>query len=242
MLLTDRNFNTSFYDPALRHSSYVLIIFFISTSCYIFYRMTVEGLTGGALVNEPVFLGSVNSNLLRSFSSVIEVWLTKVKIHFKTGPTYELSLRDLRIREIIAGISLSSHPFTIPEQNQPYFYSDIFKNHISSKNIMHSGNLVQSILVLLERLRLIFLIFNTFVFRQTLFVSSLKRLESLDFNGGKISKKANGVGNTSHTVASSLSGYSIYLGNHKNKLFHLSPTPFFFRFLTFGPLILMFKT
>jgi hypothetical protein len=219
MLITDRNFNTSFYDPALRHSSHVLIILFISTSCNIFYRMTVEGLSSGALANEPGFLGLVNSQLLRSFSLVIEVWLTKVKIHFKTGSTYEIILSDIRIREPIAGSNLSSYSFTRPEQNRPYFYSCVLLYNTPSKNMMHSGNLVKSVLVTLESFRLTL---NTFLL--TLFASSLQMLESLDFNGGKIIKQANGVGNASHTVTRSLNGNLIYLGNHKSKLFHLSPT------------------
>lgn len=95
MLLTDRNFNTSFFDPALRHSNYVLIIIFISTNCNILFRVTVEGLSSGALANEPVFLGLVNSDLLRSLSFAVEMWLAKAKIHFKTGSTNEVKLGDI---------------------------------------------------------------------------------------------------------------------------------------------------
>lgn len=122
----------------------------------------------------------------------------------------------------MAGGSLSSYSITIPEQNRPYFYSGIIilKNFISSKNIMHSGNLGKCILVVLESIRLIL---NTFLL--TLFDSSSKMQEQIGFNGGKIFKKANGVGNSSHTVARSLSRNLKYSGNHKSKLYYLSPAP-----------------
>lgn len=48
-------------------------------------------------------------------------------------------------------------------------------------------------------------------------------LEQIGFSGGKIFKKAKGVGNSSHTVTRSLSRNLKYSGNHKSKLFYLSP-------------------
>lgn len=93
------HFNTSFYDPALRHSSFVFIIILILTShnSLKFVNETVRGLTGGALANEPGFLGPVNSRTLLSFNSGKRslskykgLRLAQAKNHYKIGSTYEI--------------------------------------------------------------------------------------------------------------------------------------------------------
>lgn len=122
----------------------------------------------------------------------------------------------------MAGGSLSSYSITIPEQERTYFHSGIIilKTIIPSENMTHSGNLAKSILVILESIRL-----NLNTFLLTLFASSPKGQGRKDFSGGKIIKKANGVGNSSHTVVRSLSRNLKYSRNHKSKLFYLSPAP-----------------
>ena len=157
MLITDRNFNTSFFEVALRHSSNVRMLnkrriehylqtsertflkvmkvhsagihsvrkFFdescslesescclvegsaLSTITLCFYISTgpnlspdkkVEESSGGALSNEAVFLGPVNSKktdnpvVLRFHSFEVNVSWAKVKVHFKTGSAKSPSL------------------------------------------------------------------------------------------------------------------------------------------------------
>jgi hypothetical protein len=101
MLLTDRNFNTSFYDPALRHSSFEHPAYFFFIPGDTVYHMMisimkVSGLFDGADSNELLFLGSMNSSLIvvayyqsAFLKSIFISRSAKAKVHLKMGSTYK---------------------------------------------------------------------------------------------------------------------------------------------------------
>jgi hypothetical protein len=216
MLLTDRNFNTSFYDPALRHSSFVYIIFMILIGYYTFF-VKVRGLTGGALANEPGFLGPVNrGNLLsfigwkRSVSLVVLIRLAQAKNWFKIGSTYEnyflnenmkdisKIFLDFKVRLFKAGNNLSSYFVKIPIQIQSYFYYPEMKIFIiSSINKTYNGNLVKHLNIESSILDYPYELIYKFM-SCTLQCSKLLKSVIEEWNGGKIFEKANVDSNVSN--------------------------------------------
>lgn len=143
MLLTDRNFNTSFYDPALRHSSVEHpIIFLLGDAVYhsILQIEKASGLFDGADSNELPFLGSMNSVMTviihrqsAFLKSNFNTRSAKAKIHFKTDSTYEAlylyqryrynwtnqtNLCDIKGKIHYCWNGSGKLPVALPEQNQ----------------------------------------------------------------------------------------------------------------------------
>lgn len=106
MVLTDRNFNTSFFEVALRHSSFISYVGYLTfitllvIKCFALYLyftidQLVNKLTRGALANEPGLLGlgiranTGNCSVYNApfASSVVNISSAKANNHFKTGPT-----------------------------------------------------------------------------------------------------------------------------------------------------------
>lgn len=159
MLITDRNFNTSFYDPALRHSIIISLIHYVLSVTFYNSNLkfeTVTGLFSGADFNELLFLGLMNSEIVNSavyqiafLKSIYIVRLAKAKIYFKTDSTYEIFAQqryfnDNIVKVIFAGINLSRILVIMPEQNQSYFISpSLAYSKLGDRNNEHSGNLVK---------------------------------------------------------------------------------------------------
>lgn len=108
-MLTDRNFNTSFFETALRHSSIVCmtgsaiftLYLSISADPNLSTDKKAEELLGGISSNETVFLGPMNSEMIecnpigsRFHSLAVNMSRTKVKNHFKTGSAKSLSPQE----------------------------------------------------------------------------------------------------------------------------------------------------
>jgi hypothetical protein len=220
MLLTDRNFNTSFYDPALRHSSVNLLIIFISD---IFYHSnilfeTMSGLFGGANSNELSFLGPMNSVAIEIvlisnafLKSISYIRLAKAKIHFKTDSSYEATdlqtvwtyqknLNDTKVIAFYCGGRLGRILVIMPEQNQSYVRSLILILYqIRDKVNMHSGNPVKY-LSTLESLSGELCLFSCSVSSPFSFKSLGQDFKSL--NGGKIVDQAKVFGNSKNMLNS----------------------------------------
>lgn len=147
MVLTDRNFNTSFFETALRHSSVVCMIDsaaklkhsrIVSADPNLSSDKKAEESLGGISPNEAVFLGPLNSETIgynpvrsRFHSFVINMSWTKVKNHLKTGSAKSLSPKGKRLHRnggtyekykdlavsFILGPSRSIPPVQIPTHN-----------------------------------------------------------------------------------------------------------------------------
>ena len=164
MLLTDRNFNTNFYDPALRHSSVQTLNYTLSGAFYhSALTETAPGLFAGADSNELLFLGATNSTtmgiVLRKTAFPKSIFITrsaKAKVHFKTGSTYEtlsahnseLKRNDrVNLHDIIERVYYSrGGPGRIlvitPEQNKSCNGSPTLDLTLVGDGLnMHSGNL-----------------------------------------------------------------------------------------------------
>ena len=216
MLLTDRNFNTSFYDPALRHSSFVFIIILILTShnSLNLFNETVRGLSGGALANEPGFLGPVNSRTQlsfdcrkRSFSKAKGLRLAQAKNRFKIGSTYEIYFlneikKDLsqiflvkRVRAFIAGNTLCGYSDKHPTQIRSYPLLEMKKLLISRINETHNGNLGKH----LKSSTLLDYSYEFYKFMSSTFqLTKLLKSGVGRWNGGKILEQAKVECNTSN--------------------------------------------
>lgn len=164
MLLTDRNFNTNFYDPALRHSSVQIFNYMINILNGLFYHSalaeTTPGLFAGADSNELLFLGAMNSMttgiVLRKIAfpkSISNTRPAKAKVHFKMGSTYEAlvtpkkalqridrkNLHDIKEKGYYCWGSSGRILVITPEQNQSWVRSP--PTIVVGDNMnMHSGN------------------------------------------------------------------------------------------------------
>lgn len=220
MLLTDRNFNTSFYDPALRHSSVKLLITSISDTIHHSNIMfeTVSELFGGAESNELPFLGPMNSVAIGKVlistafpKSISYTRLAKAKIHFKTDSSYEASdlksvwtsqinLDDIKVIVYYGWGRLGGILVIKPEQNQSYVRSLIMNPcQIRDKFNMHSGNLGKH-LSNLESLSGETCLLSCSVTAPFSFKSIGQEIKSL--NGGKIVDQAKVFGNSKNRLNS----------------------------------------
>ena len=208
MLLTDRNFNTSFYDPALRHS--IIISLMHLALSVIFHNSsimfeTMTGLFSGADFNELLFLGLMNSEIVNSavycnafLKSIYTVRLAKAKIYFKTDSTYEIYAQYLYLNDIIVGVTvagdnLSGMLVIMPEQNQSYFISpSLVSNKLGDGDNEHSGNLVKYFSDLEKLLVGLDDIFNSVL---VLIMIKFTKQDHSRPTGGKIVDQANALGN-----------------------------------------------
>lgn len=163
MLLTDRNFNTCFFDPALRHS--IVPIFDVLSNDAFYhsvYTETASGLLAGADSNEDLFLGAMNSasaaivSSSSAFPKLISITRpAKAKVPLKTGSTNEalivcnmtnkrtnrINLHDTKGRVYYCGSILGRILIIIPEQNQSLNRSpNEILNLVGSYMNNHSGN------------------------------------------------------------------------------------------------------
>lgn len=207
MLLTDRNFNTSFFEAALRLSNnYMIIIITFIVILFIILAIhhSVSELTSGALTNESGFLGlgirpnsTCNIDRGRFESLVLVISLAKAKYCLKTGSTNGLLLTDAKQRrgdklhltarllsrwdsERCMGIRWILQ--AIPAQIQTYIL-DKDRGYfyiILNHIVVHRGNSVKTLTTKLIIQGSIYLL------------SSLTRE---DWNGGKILDQANAQSN-----------------------------------------------
>lgn len=227
MLLTDRNFNTSFYDPALRHSSVNLPSLFMSISD-IFYHSslwpeTMSGLFGGANSNELSFLGPMNSVTNEKafigdafLLSISKVRLAKAKIHFKTDSSYEgtilsivwashANLCDTKVIVFHCWGKLGRILVITPEQNQSYPRS-LTSNKVRDKGYMHSGNPAKDLPILFDigGLSGEFHLSNNKNSVTLPFPSKSNQQGIKSLNGGKILDQAKVLGNSRNKQNSTL--------------------------------------
>lgn len=220
MLLTDRNFNTNFYDPALRHSNVQIFNYMINILNGVFYHSalaeTTPGLFAGAESNELLFLGAMNSMttgiVLRKTAfpkSIFNTRPAKAKVHFKTDSTYEAlvapkkalkridrkNLLDIREKGYYGWGSSGRILVITPEQNQSWVKSP--PTTVVGDNMnMHSGNLGKyssSCVRKQEELSVEFLLNKNSVTIPISLKFTIQEGTRLD--GGKIVEKAKALGN-----------------------------------------------
>lgn len=217
MLLTDRNFNTNFYDPALRHSNVQIFNYMINILNGVFYHSalaeTTSGLFAGADSNELLFLGAMNSMttgiVLRKIAfpkSIFNLRPAKAKVHFKTGSTYEAlvapekalkridrkNLHDIKEKGYYCWGSSGRILVITPEQNQSWVRSP--STTVAGDNMnMHSGNFGKYSSRTQEELSVEFLPNKNSVTIPISLKFTIQERTRLD--GGKIVEKAKALGN-----------------------------------------------
>jgi hypothetical protein len=160
------HFNTSFYDPALRHSSVQFLNYILSGAFYHSTSIeTAPGLFVGADSNELLSLGTMTSMTMgilhhkTAFPKSNSITRpAKAKVQIKTGSTYEalnttkrtfkridrINLHDLRERIYYSWGKSGGILVIMPEQNQSRDRSPSLgstKTLVGDELNMHSGNL-----------------------------------------------------------------------------------------------------
>lgn len=231
MLLTDRNFNTSFFDAVLRLSSSICASPEAPTDYHWppLGALTMGGLFGGALANEPGLLGPMNNatwmpliHAACSDSTPSGRGLAKAKDRMKTGSPNKTQPLDWCTRgvsqclpeheggAIPTAITPDSPLVRIPAQIQA---SGRPGDETPCTYTMHKGNPgtehAKASLSYEAQMP---------TCPTTCEISNPDRLDTHRWDGGKITKKANGATNLAHSRLDSPTRGAIgneSLGNHK---------------------------